>query len=180
MKKLAEMARFGSPPAGRCLSWLLRRGRVWCCMALALSPAWVPSGAEAQVPGLYWQCQAPSTANPQGGYCPVGTSYPLPTGPGINAMIPVAGTQVGVTISSATGLTIPSGATVAVIQAQGTGATTGGVCLYWRDDGTAPTGTAGQALVPNQTIVRAATSAFKAIAASGSGASCTMTVSYYK
>lgn len=35
--------------------------------------------SEAQVGGVYWQCVAPSTANPQGAYCPVNTSYPLPT-----------------------------------------------------------------------------------------------------
>ncbi len=34
--------------------------------------------ASAQVGGLYWQCQAPSSSNPNGGYCPAGLTYPLP------------------------------------------------------------------------------------------------------
>lgn len=87
------------------------------------------------------------------------------------------GAQVGVTISSATGLTVPTGANYALIQAQGTN-NTSGVCLFWRDDGSNPTGSAGQALAANQTLPYSVNGfPFKAIAATG--ATCTMSVTYY-
>lgn len=89
----------------------------------------------------------------------------------------VPGSQVNVTISAATGLTVPVGATYALIQAQGSN-NTNGVCLFWRDDGTNPTNAAGQALAANQTLPYTVTGMpIKLIAASG--ATCTMSVSYY-
>jgi len=108
--------------------------------------------------------------------------YPLPVGQEIRGWLPVVGTQRGLSIATSTALTIPTGATIAMVQAQGTGATVGGQCAFFQDDGTAPTATAGQILVPNQTIVLSGTSltAFRVIAASGVGASCTLTASYYK
>lgn len=60
-------------------SRLLRRGRFWRGMALALSLAWGGSEtAWGQINGLYWQCVQPSSTSPSGGYCPAGTAYPVP------------------------------------------------------------------------------------------------------
>lgn len=141
-------------------------------LALAAGPAKAQSAQ-----GLFWQCAPVSSTNPQPGYCPVSNNYPLPQGPAINALVPVAGTQTGVTISASTGMTIPAGATVALVQFQGTN-NTAGQCGFWRDDGTAPTGTTGQASPAYTPIWIAATANFKAILATS--ATCTLTVSYYK
>lgn len=138
------------------------------CLMLASSPS------SAQPGGLYWQCAPPS------GYCPVNTTYPLPvdgTNTGSSLTI-VAGTQRALSIATATALTIPSTATVALIQAQGTN-NSSGVCLYWQDDGTNPTDAAGQQLAAQGSVYYAVTSLpIKLIAANG--ASCTATISYYK
>lgn len=37
-----------------------------------------PAFAQQGSTGVYWQCQAPSSSNPNGGYCPVGNTYPMP------------------------------------------------------------------------------------------------------
>ena len=153
----------------------------WRGMALALGGLLgllTASPADAQVAGMYWQC----VANDPTKLCPVSTSFPTPGSLEIRGWLPVAGTQRGVAIATSTALTIPTGATVAMVQAQGTGATVGGQCAFYQDDGTAPTATAGQILVPNQTIVLSGVSmtAFRVIAASGAGAACTLTASYYK
>ncbi len=187
MNLLASVLCLGSLTTSR--KWLWPRGQGWGCMAtlLAVSIAFaMPALADAGQ-GLYWQCKPPipataTTPTIEAGYCPVNLGYPLPVGQEIKGWAPVAGTQTGVTISASTALTIPATATVAVVQAQGVGATTGGQCAFWRDDGTAPTGTAGQVLVPNQSITLSGVSmtAFHIIAASGAGASCTMSASYYK
>lgn len=92
-------------------------------------------------------------------------------------LTPVAGTQVALSIASATALTVPAGATVAVIQAQGTN-NSSGVCLYWQDDGTSPTGSAGQQMAAGATLTYAVAGLpIKLIAATG--ATCTATISYY-
>lgn len=125
--------------------------------------------------GLFWQC---GTNGGQPQYCPVSPTYPLPVSPEINALLPVAGTQRGTSIATSTGMAIPSGATVALVQFQGTN-NGSGVCAFWQDDGTAPTASAGIAAPAYLPPIWIKTSsAFKAIAATG--ATCTMTVSYYK
>lgn len=129
--------------------------------------------------GLFWQCVPADASHPQPQYCPVGAAYGLPGGPAVNGLLPVTGTQRGLAISSATGLTVPTGAKAALIQAQGTN-TTGGVCLFWQDDGTAPTGTAGQALAANTSIWVGASSIGKIELIAATGATCTATISYYK
>lgn len=162
-------------PEGRACGMALGSALGLASFALLLGAP--PAQAQNGQTGLYWQCQPISTTNPQGGYCPVSNAYPLPQGPAINALLPVAGAQVGVTISSATGMTIPTGATVALVQAQGT-QTAAGVCLFWRDDGTDPSATAGQALGAAQSIWIKTSAAFKMFAATG--ATCTASISYYK
>lgn len=94
------------------------------------------------------------------------------------ALTAVPGTQRGLAISSATALTIPAGATIALIQAQGTN-NTGGACLFWEDDGTNPTSSAGQEMAATQSMYyQVRTLPIKLIAASG--ATCTATISYYQ
>ena len=46
-------------------------------LLLVLAPG-LAKPVQAQQQGLYWQCVAPSTSNPNGGYCPAGFGYPLP------------------------------------------------------------------------------------------------------
>ncbi len=160
------------PLQGQCgMALSLIAGGAFGLAALLFAP-----NAQAQSSqGLFWQC---GTSGGQPTYCPVNNTYPLPISPEINAMLPVAGTQRGTSIASATGMTIPAGATVALVQFQGTN-NASGQCAFWQDDGTAPTGTAGiaaPAYLPPIWIK--ASAGFKAIAATG--ATCTMTVSYYK
>lgn len=90
----------------------------------------------------------------------------------------VAGTQRALSIATATSLTVPATATTAIIQAQGTN-NTSGVCLYWQDDGTAPTASAGQQMAAGSVMLYKVTSLpIQLIAATG--ATCTATISYYK
>lgn len=158
----------------------------WRGMALALGVGlgalWAPLAgreASAQVGGLYWQCVAPSGGTPAG-YCQVSTTYPLPVnGSASGAEITaVAGTQRALAISSATALTVPATATIALIQAQGSN-NGSGVCLYWQDDGTVPTVSAGQILSAGTSMYYAVVGLpIKLIAATG--ATCTATISYFK
>lgn len=123
-----------------------------------------------------------------GGVCiPVEPTTPLPVTPlsgstplivTSGAVTAIAGTQTGVAIASATAPTIPATATYILAQAQGTN-NTSGVCLFWRDDGTNPTTSAGQALASGQAMWRKVTSdGIKFIQAAS--ATCTVTLSYYR
>ncbi len=180
MTSISSLFRSGSPSMGEVSRTDPLQGR--CGMAASLIVgaglllAGLSSPAAAQSSqGLFWNC---GTSGGQPTYCPVNNTYPLPVGPTVNALNPVAGTQRGTSIASSTGMTIPTGATVALVQFQGTN-NAGGVCAFWQDDGTAPTASAGiaaPAYLPPIWIK--ASAAFKAIAATG--ATCTMTVSYYK
>lgn len=90
----------------------------------------------------------------------------------------LAGTQRSLAIASATALTIPATATMALISVAGTN-NTSGVCAYWQDDGTSPTNAAGQPLAAGAYLpYNAAGLPIKLIAASG--ATCTANISYYK
>ena len=95
-----------------------------------------------------------------------------------NPLTAVAGTQRGLSIAAATAPTIPATATYLLAQPQGTN-NSSGVCLFWQDDGTDPTASAGQALSALQPLWRKVTSdGIKFIAATS--ATCTVTISYYK
>lgn len=146
-------------------------------LALLLATQLAPAAHAQSSQGLFWQCVPASSTDAQPKYCPVSSNYPLPVTSGTQSLTPVAGAQRGVSIATSTGMTIPTGATTAIVQAQGTN-TAGGICLFWQDDGTAPTGTAGQALAANNSITVPAIAAFKMIAATG--ATCTASISYYK
>lgn len=90
----------------------------------------------------------------------------------------LAGTQTNLSVATATAPTVPATATILVAQAQGTN-NTSGVCLYWQDDGTNPTASAGQQMSASQTLSYIVTGLpIKFIAATG--ATCTVTLSYYK
>ena len=90
----------------------------------------------------------------------------------------IAGTQTPVTITSATPLTIPAKATVAVITVQGSN-NTSGVCAYWRDDGMAPTTTTGNAMSVSSPPFVYAVKGLPIQFIQASGATCTLNVAYY-
>src|SRR5260221_7375163 len=64
------------------MKWISRLCRP---LALAGLMAFGLAPAQAQVGQLYWQCVAPSAAQPGGGQCPVNNNYPLPTSATSNA-----------------------------------------------------------------------------------------------
>ncbi len=163
------------PLQGRCgMAASLIVGSIAILMALA-SPAAAQSSQ-----GLFWQCVAADATHPQPGYCPVSNTYPLPVTDSTTSgtLTIVAGTQRGLAIASATSLTVPATATTALIQAQGTN-NSSGVCLYWQDDGTDPTASAGQQLAAGGSMYyHVASLPIKLFAATG--ATCVATISYYK
>ncbi len=180
--RTSVIARPEAPLCGRVPSARSFQGRCGMAatlvvLALLLATQLAPAARAQSAQGLFWQCVPADATHPQPSYCPTSNQYPLPNGPGINALVPIAGTQRGTAIASSTGMTIPTGATVALVQFQGTN-NASGQCAFWQDDGTAPTGTAGQASPAYTPIWIKASAGFAAIAATG--ATCTMTVSYYK
>ncbi len=126
-----------------------------------IQPAAAQSSAQPSVPG-YFSSQS----------CPTGvTNCYTPT------LKALAGTQTSTSMATATALTIPTGAVYAIITVAGTN-NSSGICAYWRDDGTSPTGSAGQPLAALNGIQYFVTSLpIKLIQATG--ASCTFTASYY-
>lgn len=90
----------------------------------------------------------------------------------------VAGTQRGVSMVTATALTIPATSTTALISVGGTN-NASGICAYWQDDGTSPTGSAGNPLASGAYLPYNATGLpIKLIQATG--ATCTFNAAYYK
>ena len=86
--------------------------------------------------------------------------------------------QKNVTMTGATALTIPIGATTALISVSGTN-NGSGICAYWEDDGTNPTTSAGQPLASLGFIYFHVNSLpIKLIQASG--ASCTFNANFYR
>ena len=68
----------------------------------------VAQASAQQGSSLYWQCSPPSTANPNGGYCPVGSLYPLPvteavTGGGSSVFRSVTQTATAVAVKASAG-----------------------------------------------------------------------------
>lgn len=82
---------------------MMRRLLLSAVLALSLSGV-----VEAQNagPGLYWQCVPPGPSSPNGGFCPVNSTYPLPVTATFSGTVGlVAGSQVGVqALASAGGL----------------------------------------------------------------------------
>ena len=86
-------------------------------------------------------------------------------------LIPMATTQLDLTVSGSTALTVPTGATVCLIQ-------TIDQNVRWQDDGTAPTATTGQQLESGQSFwYNGDLSAIRIIQES---ATAKVTVSYYQ
>lgn len=131
-------------------------------VAWAAAPAFAQTAATPVVPGYFSSTNCPPA---------VTTCY-------VPLQAPIAGTQTGVSMATAQTLTVPAKATLAVITVAGTN-NTSGICALWRDDGTAPTGTAGQPLAALAGLTYSVKSlaGFQIIQATG--ASCTFTVSYY-
>ncbi len=131
--------------------------------ALALSPlsVFAQSSATPVVPGSLSQTGCPTGVTTC--FAPVLTA--------------IAGTQTNVSMASATALTVPANAQLAVITVVGTN-NTSGICAYWRDDGTSPTGTTGQPLASLTGVTYFVKNLpIKLIQATG--ASCTFSVAYY-
>jgi hypothetical protein len=107
--------------------------------------------------------------------------------PGISGPLTPLGQQTisSATLAAATSLTVPAGATIADFYPEGTGGTNNN-CVRFRDDGTAPTASVGAPLQPGQLLLgytgkpsgSAALSAIQFILATG--ATCTVTINYYK
>lgn len=97
------------------------------------------------------------------------------------AMTPVVGTQQisSGTLAAATKLTVPKGATTALIIATGTNGTNGD-CVRWEDDGTIPTGTTGMPLAALTPLAYATTALASIQFIQSSGATCTLNIAYYK
>jgi hypothetical protein len=89
-------------------------------------------------------------------------------------LVPLGYQQISAaTLASATGLTVPAGATSAIIVAQGG-------WVSWRDDGTAPTAAAGMPLADGGLLDYWGTlTGIKFIAIGGSG-SPVLNISYYR
>ena len=96
--------------------------------------------------------------------------------------VPVAGYQQisSTTLGSATKLTVPAGASAALVIATGTNGTSG-ACVDWADDGTVPTSTVGMplpAVTPLYYQASALAGNLQFIQAAS--ATCTLNVTYYK
>ena len=100
----------------------------------------------------------------------------------VGAATPVLGYQQisSGTLVAATKLTVPTGATTALVIPTGSNGTNG-ACVEWQDDGGVPTTVTGMplaALVPLTYAATALTTNLQFIQAGG--ATCTLNVTYYK
>lgn len=86
---------------------------------------------------------------------------------------------IGQALTSAYALAPPVGTSAALVQAQGTN-NTSGQCAFWEDDGTAPTSTTGIAIGSGGTLFYSFAPLAKAQFIAASGATCTLTVFWYK
>ncbi len=94
----------------------------------------------------------------------------VPVDTGLRGGLSALGFQQITSLSSSSALTVPGGATLAVIQAEGAD-------VRWRDDGTAPTATVGM-LLPAGAELRY-TGALAALRLIRASAGATVNVSYY-
>lgn len=131
--------------------------------------------AFADASGVEWPAEVLAfvTGGSAGGWTLqyVGPNNPLP----VTSGAPYKGTPLGYqqlsVSSSASGLTVPTGATFCVISVEGEP-------VRWRDDGTTPTSTVGMPLqVGQQLSYSASLSAIEFIAQTGSA---TLDIAYYK
>lgn len=148
----------------RLRKWLLL-GMGTGLLAAALSALAPPAVAQGSI---YWLCQTAAQKPPTGTTCPAGYGSALPTQNGIGVPL---GYQQLTGMSTAQGLTVPTGATEAFV-----------VCdtqaVRWRDDGTAPTASVGVGLAVG--VGFPYTGALSAIKFIEQTASATCNVSYYR
>lgn len=135
---------------------------LWPALALAQQPVW---------PVLAVPCQ---NGNPSVARCYTSVT---PTNPIAKGYQQISST----TLASATKLTVPLGASEALVIATGTNGSDGS-CVHWNDDGTVPTSTSGMPLA----AMANPPFAYQAAALStnlqfiqSSGATCTLDVTYY-
>lgn len=115
------------------------------------------------------QAFVPVVQTPSGDFVPqqAGTTGSPTTAP---AALTAKGYQQITSLSSASELTVPSGATVALVQAESQS-------IRWRDDGTSPTTTVGMILASGESLFFTGTlSTFRAIEIA---ASAKLNVTYY-
>lgn len=171
--------------------------RIIACLVLFSSPALADSMGSAvggtagnqsnMAGGIYKASPTVLIDGQQAGFAIDPTTHGLVTVPASGgpaqpttqaALTAVAGTQRGLSIATATSLTVPATATVAVISAEGVN-NSSGICLYWQDDGTAPTASAGQPMSALAVMVYKVTSLpIQLIAATS--ATCKANISYYR
>lgn len=109
---------------------------------------------------------------------PVSPTTPLPTGSGAGGVAgsftPLTPMQTGVTVASSTVLTVPSGATYAVVCARGQN-------INYTTDGTStPTASVGMQLLQNQCVSLAGATVISNFRAIQQTATATLDVSYFK
>lgn len=105
--------------------------------------------------------------------CTATNSFPTKSS-AVPSTLTALGYQQIVSPVAATGLTVPAGATLAVIEVD----VTAGHSIRWRDDGTAPTATVGMELQPGSQMTYAGPlAAFQAIQ---TAVNATINISYYK
>ncbi len=138
------------------------------------------SAAEAQT---YWYTPGGSGVNGSVGMClnasnqavpcsdPSAVPSPVTSAP--YAYTALAGGQYGLAIAGSTALTVPGGATYAVVCAEGAAA-------RYTTDGSAPTGTVGMPLQQNQFVLLTGANVLAAFRAIQQTASATLDVSYYR
>ena len=115
-------------------------------------------------------CQDVSASNP----FPVSGSSvgPIYTKPGAYAPLGYQQITAG-TLASATPLTVPAGATIAVVESEA-------ASVRWRDDGTAPTATVGMILAPNNVLTLSGAAELAAVQFILLSGSPLVDISYYK
>lgn len=159
-------------------------------MACLFTPAFADNASVSTNPPAYSGGVNTQSMTPNGGLRvqpmdgaghDVSTSNPLPvTGStSSSSLTAVAGAQRNVSMSIATALTVPATATTAVISVNGTN-NSSGVCAYWQDDGTSPTGTAGQPLMAGAYISNYKVTGLPIKLIQATGATCTFSASFYK
>ena len=137
-------------------------------------PVPVPQGLSTNIAAITLTGTASITVTSGSGVpTVVYTVLSAPVGTSAVPLVPLAGTQTITVTSSAQGLTVPAGATKAVLSI-----TTGNV--HYRDDGTAPTPTVGLTLTPGPPFVYSgALGAIQFILPTGVGAA-TVTAAFYQ
>lgn len=127
---------------------------------------------------------APGSARPQlqdtsGTMCTAGSSSGTPTIVTSASLAPLASQQTLTLSGTAQALTIPATATTIDFMPEGT-AGTNNACLRYRDDGTNPTAAVGFPLAPLQGVFGYKVTALPIKFINATGATCVVTVNFYK